>query len=125
MKRIAVFIFVSLMWILAAIVTAEPQDQKNTGPTIAAYNPNAVYTGTYVPELVYNKNSGASVWIRVTRLDRLRFISCDSALTGLRREGTWQGHLNADGSCGSSSEPSDWALGNWLNYRDSLPDTNE
>ena len=125
MKKILLIMLISGMCLLAAIATAATKEQVSPAPGIAAYNPTTEYNGAYESDFIYYKNPGASVWLRVTNLDRLRHISCPDALRSLNKQGTWRGHLNPDGSCGPTSEPSDWALGNWLNYRDSLPDTDE
>ena len=53
-------------------------------------------------------------------LDRLAKITCREALAQLKRNGTWEGSLNADGSCGTSADPGYWALGNRLNYDEAL-----
>jgi len=112
---------VSGICLLASVAAAEPQGQGSPGT--APYNPAAVYTGAYVTGSIYYRNPGATVWTRVTQPGSLKKISCGNALSHLQREGAWKGHLNPDGSCGPTSEPSDWAVGNWLNYQDSLPDT--
>lgn len=123
MKKMSVILLVSGICLLASVATAAGKDQGRPGQGIAAYNPAAVYTGAYVTESIYYKNPGASVWTRVSRPASLSRVSCGDALYHLKREGAWKGHLNPDGSCGPTSEPSDWAVGNWLNYQDSLPDT--
>jgi hypothetical protein len=125
MKKMSVIMLVSGICLLAAVAAAEQTGQGSPGQGIAAYNPSAVYTGAYVNELIYYRNPGAAGWTRVTRPDSLQHVSCWDAQRHLRREGTWQGHLNPDGSCGPTSEPSDWAIGNWLNYQESLPGTDQ
>ena len=119
MKKMSDILLVSGICLLAAVAMAAP----SPGQSVAAYNPAAVYTGAYVTEFIYYRNPGAAVWTRVSRPASLSRISCGDALYHLKREGAWKGHLNPDGSCGPTSEPSDWAVGNWLNYQDSLPGT--
>jgi hypothetical protein len=80
------------------------------------YNPKIVYSGNHGGNILFMKNSKQAPWRRIPGLDRLRQVTCADALMHLQQEGTWQGHLNLDGSCGSLGEPSDWAMGNRINY---------
>ncbi len=95
---------------------------QNSRQTVGAagYNPAVDYPGDYKANLIFVKRSGSSAWLRAVKLDRLSRVTCQDALDQLQRHGTWKGHLNDDGSCASYDEPAEWALGNWLNYQDSM-----
>ena len=82
-----------------------------------AYNPKITYPGSFVPTMLYLRNFPSSPWRRGLKGLFSRGVSCRDALTNLGRSGLWQGHLNPDGSCGPLGEPSEWALGNRLNYQ--------
>lgn len=102
----------------AAAVAAERNGSARDG--VAAYNPKMTYPGAYNPDVLMYRNPGAETWQRVIRLDHLRHVTCRDALEQLQKQGRWQGHLNPNGSCGSTAEPADWIMGNRLNYEDSL-----
>ncbi len=83
----------------------------------SAYDPAVKYSGDYDPDLLFFRNSSKDAnWRRIPPLDLLIKVTCSDALESLKREGMWKGHLKIDGSCGSTAEPAEWALGNRLNY---------
>jgi hypothetical protein len=92
-----------------------------------AYNPHIVYTGRYKTDILFYKASGSEFWKRLPRFDRLRYVKCPEALQQLNQAGLWKGSLSfKNGSCiaagrsgaGTSDPPTEWALGNWLNYNE-------
>ncbi len=92
-----------------------------------AYNPRIVYTGRYKTDILFYKPSGSEYWKRLPRFDRLRYVKCSEALQQLNQAGLWKGSLSfKDGSCiavggsgaGPQDPPTEWALGNWLNYNE-------
>ena len=86
-------------------------------PAIAElYNPGIIYPGPYTPEQLFYRNPKGEIWLRWTANDFAKTVTCKSALKGLRLTGVWKGHLKPNGSCGSTAEPSDWAVGNWINF---------
>ena len=122
MKHILYGIAIMLICGLSAGISNAQQGNK--GVVIrpgTSYNPNVVYAGNFKSDLLFCKNAESGAWRRVRKLDRLRYVTCTDALQQLRQSGTWKGHLNIkDGSCGSSGEPLDWAMGNWINYNDQI-----
>jgi hypothetical protein len=122
MRKIAMISLMVMMVLVigaAGAVAAEPNRPGGEGRA-PVYIPKAIYPGDYNPDVLMYRNPGSDAWQRVHNLDRLRHVACRDALEQLQREGKWQGHLNPDGTCGSTAEPSDWILGNRLNYDDSL-----
>jgi hypothetical protein len=114
---ISVLVFISNVGIGSA-----QQSSKGVVPRPGAvYNPSTVYAGDYDTDMVLFKNDSKDMtWRRISNLDQLSKITCPQAQEQLKREGRWQGHLNLDGSCGSTYEPADWTLGNRLNYEEAL-----
>ncbi len=89
-----------------------------------AYNPRIVYTGRYKTDILFYKPSNTEFWKRLPRFDRLRYVKCPEAIQQLNQAGIWKGDLSfKNGSCiyygpGPSDPPTEWALGNWLNYNE-------
>jgi hypothetical protein len=76
------------------------------------YNPAQIYPGAYGANAVYYRQTFRAKW----RLGVTSGVTCPDAARTLKVSGFWKGHLNTDGSCGVPDEPSEWALGNRLNY---------
>ena len=120
--KITVIMLLLMIWnaIPSTTMAADPAGQKTPGKKAALYDPARIYSGDFQPDVLLYKNPRSDAWQRVTKLDRLQYVTCQDALAHLNREGKWQGHLNPDGSCGSTAEPSDWVMGNRLNYENDL-----
>jgi hypothetical protein len=97
----------------------EPAGRGGAARSIGPYNSAQPYAGAYTPKALFFKNPGNTYWQRVAD-DYLKRVKCPNAMDHLRRDGLWKGHLKKDGSCGPLDEPSDWAVGNRLNYEDML-----
>jgi hypothetical protein len=95
----------------------EPAGRGGATGSVGPYNPVQRYAGSYAPKALFFKNPGSIYWQRVAD-DFLKRVRCLNAMDHLRRDGFWKGHLKKDGSCGPLDEPSDWAIGNRLNYED-------
>jgi hypothetical protein len=119
MYRIVLSLFFIAFIVIAGTVMAEPRGQGKEG-AVPAYDPLIVYPGDYQADALLFRNPGTMVWQTIPRLERLQNVSCKDALDHLTGEGKWQGHLRPDGSCGSRAEPSDWIMGNRLNFEDAL-----
>lgn len=79
------------------------------------YQPGKTYAGPNPVNSVYYRNPGNPQW-RMAFSRELSGLSCRPALAGFSTSGTWQGHLNPDGTCADPAEPVEWATGNRLNY---------
>jgi hypothetical protein len=79
------------------------------------YNPAAIYNGKFSRNAIYYHNPKNPNW-QLGLKKELNFITCRPALESLKNTGTWKGHFNPDGSCGPTSEPVEFAVGNWLNF---------
>ncbi|TWJ32437.1 hypothetical protein JN12_00877 [Geobacter argillaceus] len=101
---------------LTGAVPAVADDGNRPAEKRISYDPAIMYPGPYTPEHLFYKNPKGPVWLQWTAGDFTRKVTCSGALKRLKRKGVWQGHLKPDGSCGSPAEPSDWAVGNWINY---------
>lgn len=115
-EKMSLFLIVFLI-----VIHTESMAYAGQGPS--PYQAKTMYKGPYRSDLLFHKNADAKVWMPVSKKNYQKFVTCQDALSNLRQEGQWMGHLKADGSCGSPSEPSEFAIGNRLNYR-SLSDEN-
>ncbi|HTP05653.1 MAG TPA: hypothetical protein VMM54_10945 [Nitrospirota bacterium] len=97
----------------------EPTGRGGTPGIVGPYNPAKQYAGSATSKGLFFKNPGSVYWQRVAD-DYLKRVKCPDAIDHLRRTGLWKGHLGQDGSCGPLDEPSDWAVGNRLNYEEML-----
>lgn len=76
------------------------------------YDPTHIYPGSYGASAVYYRETFRAKW----RLGLAGAVICPDALSRFKVSGLWKGHLKLDGSCGTPDEPSEWAMGNRLNY---------
>jgi hypothetical protein len=119
-KMTIVLLTVLVSCVLAGMLYAQQGVSGSTAKKgVALYDPKEIYPGDYKADMLLFKNGPKDLyWRSIPNLERLRRASCFAALDALNREGRWQGHLNLDGSCGNTSEPADWAVGNRLNYEE-------
>ena len=89
----------------------------------AGYNPAMTYEGKYTKDVVYLRNRNNPNWYQGRRGVYPQNVLCRDALRSFSINGKWKGHFRADGSCGSTAEPTEFALGNRLNYDDSVKRT--
>jgi len=101
---------------MAYSIPAFSAEGKQAEEKRVSYDAAIMYPGPYTPEQLFYKNPKGQVWLRWTTADFTKTVACSGALKRLKQRGVWQGHLKSDGSCGSPAEPSDWAVGNWINY---------
>ncbi len=127
MKKVLFIIAIVLAFgSFAGSGSAQQQSGKNTIVKSGdAYNPRIIYTGRYKTDILFYKPSGSEYWRRLPRFDRLRHVKCPEAVQQLDQAGLWKGSLSfKNGSCiaqggpGPSDPPTEWALGNWLNYNE-------
>jgi hypothetical protein len=104
--------------VISAATLPPPASCAVTAPlsTQSGYNPAKTYPGSMVPNLVYYRNSPSGKWQRGLAGLFSKGVLCPDALANFKRSGTWRGHLYPDGSCGPLAEPSEWALGNRINF---------
>lgn len=109
-----------LFLLLAGFQTENAAAEKPlvfTDKSESSYVPGTGYKGEFIQSRLYYRNPRSSVWLRMSASDDYReVVRCRAALTALESGGTWLGHLNQDGSCGSQDEPAYFALGNRINY---------
>ena len=106
---------------LMAVSLVIPASLLAASPEAAVYQPQIVYNGDYHPTTIYYQSPGSSFWKRMSKSDNyLNVVRCPAALKALNSVGQWHGHIKADGSCGSPYEPSLYAVGNRINYDQSM-----
>ena len=101
---------------LVAIAGSFPVFAAGGRKAAEKYDVAIMYPGPHTPEQLYYRNPNGPVWLQWTTGDFTRKVTCPGALKRLKRTGVWKGHLKPDGACGPTAEPSDWAVGNWINY---------
>ncbi len=125
MKKVLLIIAIVLTW--GSLPGHSSAQQGTKGMAVkpgAEYNPKVVYAGRYKTDILFYKPSNTEFWKRLPRFDRLRNVKCPEALQQINQAGIWQGDLSfKNGSCiyygpGPSDPPTEWALGNWLNYNE-------
>ena len=105
--------------VLFGLVCAAGSAYPDEGKTPEKYSPAIIYPGPFTPEHLFYRNPSSTVWLPWRAVDFTKKVTCSDAVKRLKRHGVWKGHLNRDGSCGPAAEPSQWAVGNWLNYVES------
>ncbi len=102
---------------LCTIAPAAERPQVFDDKHDAGYQPRMTYAGEFIPTRLYYRNPRSALWMDTGFPDNYKEqVSCPVALSSLEYTGSWQGHLNGDGSCGPVEEPSFFALGNRINY---------
>lgn len=102
--------------LLAVLVCLQSPDASAAVSVMGSgYNPRTIYAGPFQDQVLYYRNPGSTLWQQGFEKE-LHAVTCRSAVNSFRTSGTWQGQLKADGSCAGPGEPSEWALGNRLNY---------
>ncbi len=135
MKKVLFLITIALACgAFAGSGNAQQQGRATIVKPGTSYNPNIVYAGRYKTDILFCKASGSEFWKRLPRFDRLRYVKCSEAIQQLNQAGLWKGSLSfRDGSCvgqggygsGPSDPPTEWALGNWLNYSEQNEQANQ
>ena len=108
--------FSVIVCLLVGMSVSSPAFAEGRKKSVEIYDPAIMYPGPYTPEQLFYRNPTGTIWIPWSKADFTRKVTCAGALKRLKKGGVWKGHLNQDGSCGPVAEPSDWAVGNWLNY---------
>jgi hypothetical protein len=109
-------VFSALMLGLVLVAGSVPAFGEGGKKSEMKYDPAIMYPGPYTPEHLFYRNPKGTIWLPWIAGDFTKKVNCSGALKRLKRRGVWKGHLNTDGSCGPPAEPSDWAVGNWLNF---------
>jgi len=109
MKKIVLFSIAITMILLSTITVPMAATIRNI------YDPSIVYSGSFRTNAIYLHNRRNPVWYPGLK-EELDFINCQAAQDSFRRTGRWSGHFGLKSSCGDTSEPTEWAIGNWLNF---------
>lgn len=86
------------------------------------YNADTAYNGVYDRARLYRVDLSSQAWVGSLLPPSLPRVTCRPARAALEHQGTWTGALKSDGSCGVG-EPTDWAVGNFLNFDANLHET--
>lgn len=102
-------------------------DKTKSGKAISEedkilYNPEVAYPGVYEANRLYYKGHGSDLWKGMSKPAFLKDVTCTDAKRTLSISGSWNGHLNKNGSCGTKAEPTERAVGNYLNFQ-ATPDS--
>ena len=81
------------------------------------YNPDVAYPGIYESKRLYYKAPGSDLWKGMLKPAFLKDVTCTDAKRTLSISGLWKGALNKNGSCGIAEGPTEWAVGNYLNFK--------
>lgn len=107
----------SLFLISAAILATAPLPAAWGGAD--GYNPGQSYAGKYTVDVIYYRNRNNPNWYQGLNGTYPKNVLCMDALKHFSTDGKWSGHFKIDGSCGPTTEPSEFAVGNRLNFDDS------
>ncbi len=90
----------------------------NNKQRATSYVPDEIYEGRYLTTRLFYRSPDSPLWRRMVKFDDFRtIVTCKDALTAFETTGTWQGHLNPNGSCSAvTAEPAIFAIGNRINY---------
>jgi hypothetical protein len=108
------------------LIVADSSKKSEESPAVdTSYNPSTTYPGIYKSDQLYRRNPDSGGWAGSARPSHLKQVSCSAAQESLSEKGSWKGQLNKNGSCGTKAEPAEWAVGNLLNYENSLNEAME
>jgi hypothetical protein len=80
-----------------------------------SYDPAKVYPGRFGTDVLYYRYPN-SPWRRGMEGTYPNAVACADALKHFKKTGLWQGHFGRGGVCGAPGEPTEWAVGNRLNF---------
>ena len=109
MKKLSVLIILVALILLSTATLLRAENAQYP------YNPSVVYSGSFRSNAIYFHNRRNPVWYLGIRQE-LDSIKCRAAQDSFSRTGRWSGHFEPDSSCGNTSEPTEWGVGNWLNF---------
>jgi hypothetical protein len=112
MKKIVCLMLVVVPLILTVVAVDESRAETRVN---GGYDPKASYQGIYEKDRVYAKRHGADLWVGSAKPAKIYSVKCSSAAQSLG-SGIWIGNLNTNGTCGPAAEPTEWAMGNYLNF---------
>ena len=116
-QTVLILIIALVLGLYAGSTSAQQKGESGDIKGGGVYNADTRYPGAYENDALLFRNSlKDTIWRSIPNFSRLYKVTCVDALTHLKTEGKWQGHLKPDGSCGSTAEPAIWVMGNRLNY---------
>ncbi len=86
------------------------------------YSPHKTYEGRYEGRRIYQRPDYRDEWWKMATIDRVSEVPCFMARDAMNEKGFWRGTLiEEEGVCLdiSQSEPSNFAVGNYLNFIES------
>ena len=106
--------FRHLLLIATTIISTAPLNGAWGGAD--GYNPAQSYPGKYTSDTVYYRSRNNPNWYQGLNGTYPKNVLCKEALRHFATDGKWRGHFKQDGSCGPTAEPSEFAVGNRINY---------
>ena len=116
MKKTAILLVLTVLMLLFATCPIWAEDTSSDASPRFAYDPGVVYSGLFNTNGIYYHNRSNPIWYSGLNQE-LDAVICRSARESFSRTGRWSGHFAPDSSCGDTSEPTEFAVGNWLNFR--------
>ena len=125
-KDIAIYRSTSVNLQINILRVAE-KSAKREGSIVSGtlYDPTITYPGIYEAKRLYRMSSSSTSWMGSNHPAFLKDVACSDARKEISQDGSWTGLLMKDGSCGMNSEPSEWVIGNRLNYEAGINTTPE
>ncbi len=115
MKKTVLATILTVLILLTTVSGLMAENSPESLFTRQAYNPAVVYNGSFRTNAIYFHNRRNPVWYPGLK-EELDSINCKAAQDSFRKSGRWNGHFVQGSSCGETSEPTEWAVGNWLNF---------
>ena len=119
MKKTAILLVLTILMLLPAVCPTWAADTSSGASSGYAYDPDVVYDGPFNTNEIYYHNRRDPIWQRGLKQE-LDSVICRSARESFSRTGRWSGHFAPDSSCGDTSEPTEFAVGNWLNFSNAI-----
>jgi hypothetical protein len=99
----------------ATIMATSASAEVVSSPRQNIYDPAKVYPGSFGANVMYYRYPN-SYWRRGMAGTYPDVVACADALKHFKKTGLWQGHFGRGGVCGAPGEPTEWAVGNRLNF---------
>lgn len=86
-----------------------------SGVQASVYQADKVYPGLFVPDRIYIVNRTTNSW-SPDDYKTIKALKCKTASVDLATTGQWVGNLDNAGGCNGTDEAPTRAMGNYLNY---------
>lgn len=115
MKKTAILVILTILMLLPATCPLWAADTSSGASPGYAYDSGVVYSGPFNTNGIYHNNRNNPKWYPGLNQE-LDAVICRAARESFSRTGRWSGNFDSDSSCLNTSEPIEYAVGNWLNF---------